>query len=129
MRRTTSRARGESVVRPQSDCEIIPWKNEKHQTRFDSFEQFVFESVFRLIAIRLTDSHITAAEVLPKSLALEIRLWRDRVNNSVHSSSCAFHHTMRDVLCRNRCIFRHVPRRANRPGLNAANANSQREKY
>ena len=117
------------MVRPKLDCAIIPPKNEKRQTRFDSFRQFVFETLFPLIAIRLTDSHITAAEVLPKSLALEIRLWRDRVNNSVHSSSCAFHHTMRDVLCGNRRVFRHVPRRANRPGLNAANANSQREKY
>jgi len=40
-------------------------KNEKDQTRFDSFEQFVFETVFRLIAIRLTDSRMTAPEGAP----------------------------------------------------------------
>jgi hypothetical protein len=38
-----------------------PWKNEKDETRFDSFEEFVFETVFRPIAIRLAGSRLTAA--------------------------------------------------------------------
>jgi len=44
-------------------------KNEKDQTRFDSFEQFVFETVSRPIAIRPTESRLTAAKTLPKSSA------------------------------------------------------------
>jgi hypothetical protein len=39
---------------------------------------------------------------------------------------------MRDVLCGDRRVFRHVPRRADRPSLravNAANAEAEREKY
>jgi hypothetical protein len=58
-----------------------------------------------------------------------LRLWRERVDHSVHSSPCTLHRTVRDVLRGNRRAFRHVPRRANRPSLNAANANPQREKY
>ena len=58
-----------------------------------------------------------------------LRLWRERVDHSVHRSPCALHRTVRDVLSGNRRIFRHVPCRADRPSLNAANANPQREKY
>ena len=58
-----------------------------------------------------------------------IRLGRERIDHSVHSSPCALHHTVRDVLSGNRRILRHVPRCADRPSLNAANANPQREKY
>jgi hypothetical protein len=36
---------------PKMIARSFPWKNEKDQTRFDSFDQFVFETVFRLIAI------------------------------------------------------------------------------
>ena len=39
---------------------------------------------------------------------------------------------MRDVLRGNRRVFRHVPRRADRPSLNAvdaADANAERQKY
>ena len=39
----------------------------KDEPRFDSFEQFVFETVLRLIALRLTDSRVTAAKALLKS--------------------------------------------------------------
>jgi hypothetical protein len=39
----------------------------KDETRFDSFEQFVFETVFRLIAPHFIDSRMTAAKALPKS--------------------------------------------------------------
>jgi hypothetical protein len=39
----------------------------KDETRFDNFQQFVFETVLRLIALRLTDSRMTAAKALPKS--------------------------------------------------------------
>ena len=42
----------------------------KRQTRFDNFEQFVFETVFRLIALHLIDSRMTAAKALPESQAL-----------------------------------------------------------
>jgi hypothetical protein len=52
-----------------------------------------------------------------------IRLWRERVDHSVHSSPCALHHAVRDVFSGNRRVFRHVPRRADRPSLNTANAN------
>jgi hypothetical protein len=41
-------------------------KNEKSEPGFDSFEQFVFETVPRLIALRLTDSRITPAKALPE---------------------------------------------------------------
>jgi hypothetical protein len=70
MRRQASRARGEGITRPKSDCAIIP-KKRKDETRFDSFQQFVFETVLRLIAPRVTDSRMRAAEVLPKSQALD----------------------------------------------------------
>jgi len=43
------------MVRPKLDCAIIPPKNEKRQTRFDSFRQFVFETLFRLIVLHLSD--------------------------------------------------------------------------
>jgi hypothetical protein len=39
---------------------------------------------------------------------------------------------MRDILRGNRRVFRHVPRRADRPSLSAvdtANAKAEREKY
>ena len=88
----------------------------------------MFETVFRLIALSLTDSRMTAAKTLPKSQASEFDLGRERVDHSVHSSPCALHHTVRDVLRGNRRIFRHVPRRADRTSLNAADANAQREK-
>ena len=61
MRRPISRARGENVIAPQCDCAIIPL-NAKRRSRFDNWEQFVFETVFRLIAIRFTDSPGTVAE-------------------------------------------------------------------
>jgi len=41
----------------------------KRQTRFDNFEQFVFETVFRLIALHLIDSRMVAAKTLPESQA------------------------------------------------------------
>jgi hypothetical protein len=39
------------------------------ETRFDSFEQFVFETVLRLIALHLIDSRMTAAKALSESRA------------------------------------------------------------
>jgi hypothetical protein len=71
------------------------------------------------------DGRKSTAEVSSTGL----RLWRERVDHSVHSSPCALDHTVRDVLRGNRRTFRHVPRRANRPSLDAANANAEREKY
>ena len=115
MRMPISRARVESIIRPKSDCAIIPPKR-KDETRFDSFEQFAFETVFRLIALRLIDSRMAAVKTLPESQT-RLRLWREPVDHSVHSSPCALHCTMRDVLGGNRRAFRHVPRRADRPSL------------
>jgi len=66
MRKPISRARGKTIVRPKSDCAIIP-KKRKGETRFDSFQQFVFETVFRLISLR----SYAAAKVLPNSQPLE----------------------------------------------------------
>jgi hypothetical protein len=40
----------------------------KRQTRFDNFEQFVFETVFRLIELHLIDSRMDA-KTLPESQA------------------------------------------------------------
>ena len=131
MRRPTSRARVETIELPKSDCAIIPPK-QKRQTRFDNFEQFVFETVLRLIALHLIDSRMPAAKGLPESQGTGLRLWRERVDHSVHSSPCALHRTVRDVFSGNSRTFRHVPRRAGRPSLNAvnaANAKAEREKY
>ena len=88
----------------------------------------MFETVFRLIAVRTTDSRMTAAKSTAEVSGAGIRLGRERVDHCVDSSPCALHHTVRDVLSGNGCIFRHVPRRADRPSLEAANAKSQREK-
>ena len=88
--------------------------------------------MFRLIEPRLTDSRMTAGQKALLSQSLGLRLWRERVDNSVHSSPCALHRTVRDVLRGNRRAFRHVPRCADRPSLNArnaANAKADREKY
>ena len=104
----------------------------KDETRFDSFQQFAFETVLRLIALRLSDSRMAAAKALPESQAPGFDYRRERVDHSVHSSSCALHRTVRDVLRGNRRAFRHVPRRADRPSLSAvdaANAKAEREKY
>ena len=68
---------------------------------------------------------MTAAEVS----STELLLWRESVDHSVHRSSRALHDTVRDVLGGNRCVFRRIPRSADRPRLNAANTNSEREKY
>ena len=124
MRRQTRRARGETIVWPKSDCAIIP-KKRKGETRFDSFQQFAFETVFGLIALPLGESRI-AAENSAGVLCVGLRLGRDLVHDGVYSSPCAFHCTMGNVLSGNRRIFRHVSRRANRSCLNAANANPQR---
>ena len=88
--------------------------------------------MFRLIVPRLTDSRMTAGQKALLSQSLGLRLWRERVDHSVHSSPCALHRTVRDVLRGNRRAFRHVPRCADRPSLNArnaANAKADREKY
>src|SRR5262245_49411744 len=65
----------------------------------------------------------------PLSQGAGLRLRRECVDHSVHSSSCALHDAVRDVLSGDRRTFRHVPRRADRPRLKAANADAEREKY
>jgi hypothetical protein len=88
--------------------------------------------VFRLIALPLIDSRMATAKALRGSQTPEIRLWRERIYHSVHGSPCASHGAVRDILCGNRRAFCHVLRRADRPSLsdvNAANAETEREKY
>ena len=89
----------------------------------------MFETVFRPIAVRATDSRMMAGKITAEVLAAGIRLGRERVDHRVNSSPCALHHTVRDVPGGNGRIFRYVPCRADRPSLEAANAKSQREKY
>src|ERR1044072_5996804 len=125
IRRQTSRARGERIVRAKKYCAIIPPKTKTRNT-FDSFEHSVFETLFRLIAGRLNDSRIMAAA---KSRTPGIRLRRDVVDHGVHSSLCALGHTVRDILSGNRRILRYMLRGANRPSVNTANTQPQREKY
>jgi hypothetical protein len=52
MRRRNLRARAETSGWPKRDCAIIP--ETKTRNPFDSFLQFVFETVFRLIASATT---------------------------------------------------------------------------
>jgi len=88
--------------------------------------------VFRLIALPLIDSRMGTAKALLGSQTPGIRLWRERIDHSVHSSPCASHRAVRDILGGNRRTFCHVPRRADRPSLNAgdaADANAERQKY
>ena len=84
--------------------------------------------MLRLIARCLIDSRMTAAKALPKSQVPAFDLWRERVDHSVDSSPCALDHTVRDILSGYRSVLRHVPRRADRPSLDAPNANAEREK-
>jgi hypothetical protein len=84
--------------------------------------------VLRLIASRLSDSRVKA-EGFPNS---RVRLSSRPIDHGVHRSPCAPHHIVRDVLRGNRRALRHVPRRADRPSLNAvnaANAKAERKKY
>ena len=55
---------------PQERLCDHPPKNKKTETRFDSFQQFVFETVFRLIALHPNGSRMTTAEkALPEAQA------------------------------------------------------------
>ena len=49
---------------------------------------------------------MATAKALPGSETPEIRLWRERVDHSVRSSSRAPHRTVRDILGGNRRTFR-----------------------
>ena len=62
-----TRSRRNYCIAQERLCDHSP--KTKRQTRFDSFEHFVFETVFRLIALQLIDSRMTAAETLPESQA------------------------------------------------------------
>ena len=89
----------------------------------------MFETVFRLIGRLLIDGCVKENVANPNWW---VRLSSDPVGHSVHRSPCSFHHIMRNVLSGNRCVFRHVPRRPDRPSLNAVNAadtDADREKY
>jgi len=104
-------------------CDHSPKKDEP---RFDSFQHFAFETVPRLIAFRLSDSRVKGRIANRNWWA---RLPSHPVDHSVYRFPCALNCTMRDVLRGNRRVFRHVPSRTDRPGLNAAGTNPQREKY
>ena len=54
-------------------------------------------------------------------------LWSERIHYRVHSSPCAFHSAVRDVLRCNHRALRHVSCGADRPRLNTASANGERE--
>jgi hypothetical protein len=54
-------------------------------------------------------------------------LWRKRIDDSVHGSSCPFDHTVRNVLGCICTALRHVFRRSHRSGLNRANGNGEGE--
>ena len=54
-------------------------------------------------------------------------LWSERVDYSVHGSSCALHSAVRDILGCAGSALRHVPRRADRPGLNTDSGNGEGE--
>ncbi len=66
-------------------------------------------------------SSLTLSTIVLRSLGL----WSERVDYSVHSPSCAFHSAVRDILGCVRSALRHVPRRADRPGLNADSGNGE----
>jgi hypothetical protein len=85
--------------------------------------------VLRLIASRVSDSRVKGKIANPNSW---VRLSSHPVDHSVYRSPCALYCTMRDILRGDRRVFRHVPRRADRPSLSAvdaANAKAEREKY
>lgn len=89
----------------------------------------MFETVFRLIAPHRSDGCVKEKIENPNSW---VRLSSDPVGHSVHRSPGSLHYTMRDVLRGNRRVFRHVPRRTDRPSLNTlnvANAKADCEKY
>ena len=71
-------------------------------------------------------NYAPATTVLYNSLKLP-RLWSERINYSVHGSSCALHSTMRHILCCNRGALRYVPRSAHRSRLNARSGNGEGE--
>ena len=56
-------------------------------------------------------------------------LWRDRIDYSVNSSSCAFNHTVRNVPSSVHAILRHVSCRSHRFCLDSAHGNGERENY
>jgi len=62
-----------------------------------------------------------------KSPKVYFGLRGEEADHSVDSSPRALHSAVRDILCRNCRVLRHVLRRANRTRLNAANADSECE--
>ena len=105
-----------------------------------------FETVFSLFARSFDNSRIKSATDLQKctirpsagrrAFPLALLRWLkspkvsfslrgEEVDHSVDSSPCALHGAVRDILCRNCRVLRHVLRRANRTRLNAANADSE----
>ena len=59
--------------------------------------------------------------------ALAVDLGRDFVDDRVHSASCSLDGAVRDILRCDHSALRHVPGRADRSRLNAANSNGEAE--
>jgi hypothetical protein len=78
-------------------------------------------------AIGVSDSRVESAN---NSIAVKewIRLSRKRVDHRVNRPPGAERNAVRDVSGCNRCVFRHVRRRADRLRLNTANAKAERKK-
>ena len=72
----------------------------------------------RTVSVRLDDARPDSAECLGLS--------GKETDYRVNGSSRAPYRAMRDILRRDRSVLRHMPCRAHRPRLNAANANSER---
>src|SRR5437667_3112095 len=107
---------------------------------------FAFETVFFLFARSFDNSRIKSVTVLQKctirrsarrrafplaplrrlkSPKISFSLRGEEPDHSVDSSPRALHSAVRDVLGCNCRVLRHVSRRADWPGLNAAEANRQ----
>ena len=69
----------------------------------------------------------TNAAANPNSRKNYVGLWRERIDYSMDGSSCAFDHTVCDVLGRVRGALRDVFRCSGRPALNSANGNGDAE--
>ena len=52
-------------------------------------------------------------------------LWRERIDNSAHSPSCALDHTVSDILGCLHTTLRNVFRSSHRSGLSRANGNGE----
>ena len=80
-------------------------------------------STWRVDAQNLRRLPLTLSTIVLRCLGLGT----ERVDYSVHGSSCALDSAVRDVLGCVCSALRHVPRRADRPSLNADSGNGEGE--